>query len=79
MKTVEEIYTKKELHQHILDRPDSYIGSTKETTEERFVYDTENKKIIKKIIEYNPGMIKIFDEIQCIEFFLFIYFDFILS
>ena len=63
MKTVEEIYTKKELHQHILDRPDSYIGSTKETTEERFVYDTENKKIIKKIIEYNPGMIKIFDEI----------------
>ena len=63
MKTVEEIYTKKELHQHILDRPDSYIGSTKETTEYRFVYDEENKKIVKKIIEYNPGMIKIFDEI----------------
>ena len=46
MKTVEEIYTKKELHQHILDRPDSYIGSTKETVEERFVYDEKSKKVL---------------------------------
>lgn len=51
------------MHQHILDRPDSYIGSTKLTTEERFVFDNKTKKITKKIVEYNPGLIKIFDEI----------------
>lgn len=62
-KKVEEIYKKKNLHQHILDRPDSYIGSTKLTTEERFVFDNKTKKITKKIVEYNPGLIKIFDEI----------------
>ena len=65
-KKVEDIYKKKDLHQHILDRPDSYIGSITNTTEERFVYtkDVNNEvKIVKKVVEYNPGMIKIFDEI----------------
>ncbi|MFM2394301.1 MAG: hypothetical protein RLZZ546_2283, partial [Bacteroidota bacterium] len=62
-KQVEDIYKKKNLHQHILDRPDSYIGSTTITTENRFVYSEEEHKIIKKVVEYNPGLIKIFDEI----------------
>lgn len=60
-KKVEDIYKKKDMHQHVLDRPDSYIGSISTTTEPRFTFDSN--KIVKKIIEYNPGMIKIFDEI----------------
>lgn len=60
-KSIEEIYQKKDLHQHILDRPDTYIGSTKIVCEEQYVF--ENDKIVKKVIEYNPGLIKIFDEI----------------
>lgn len=60
-KTIEEIYQKKDLHQHILDRPDTYIGSTKLVTEDQYVFS--DNTIIKKCIEYNPGLIKIFDEI----------------
>lgn len=60
---VEEIYKKKDLHKHILDRPDTYIGSTKKTNEEKFVFDEETQKIIKKEVEYTPAFIKIFDEI----------------
>ena len=62
MKTIEQIYQKKDLHQHVLDRPDSYIGSIKKTTAEMWVA-TELDTIIKKNIEYNPGLLKIFDEI----------------
>ncbi len=60
-KTVEEIYQKKDLHRHILDRPDTYIGSNKIVCEEQYVIVDE--KIKKKIIEYNPSFIKIFDEV----------------
>lgn len=60
-KTIEEIYQKKDLHQHILDRPDTYIGCNKIVCEEQYTYD--NSKIIKKVVEYNPSLIKIFDEI----------------
>jgi DNA topoisomerase-2 len=60
---VEEIYKKKDLHKHILDRPDTYIGSTKKTNEEKFVFDEQTQKIIKKEVEYTPAFIKIFDEI----------------
>lgn len=63
MATVEEIYKKKDLHEHILTRPDMYIGSSKKTKDCLFVFDEESKKIVKKDIEYVPGLIKIFDEI----------------
>ena len=66
-KTVEEIYKKKELHQHILDRPDSYIGSRKSKTDKMWIYNTEGEeseaKICLKEIDYVPGFYKICDEI----------------
>ena len=65
-KTIEEIYQKKDLHQHILDRPNTYIGSIKNVCEDQFIYNDDgngSKSIIKKVIEYNPAFIKIFDEI----------------
>jgi hypothetical protein len=60
-KTVEEKYQKLTQIEHILKRPDTYIGDTKLQKEKQYVY--ENDKIIKKEIVYPPGLMKIFDEI----------------
>lgn len=54
-------YKKKDLHNHILDRPETYIGGTKKINEDLFVY--EENCIIKKNVNYCPAFIKIFDEI----------------
>jgi len=50
-------------HEHILKISDTYIGSTEKTTEDMWVYDEEEKKMIKKILTFIPGEYKIFDEI----------------
>ncbi len=49
--------------EHILARPDTYIGSVKQTTQVMDVYDFESKTIKTKIIKYTPGFLKIFDEV----------------
>jgi DNA topoisomerase-2 len=49
--------------EHILKRPDTYIGSTRITTNCMDVYDSEDKIIKSKIIKYTPGFLKIFDEV----------------
>jgi len=56
-------YEKKTLHEHILDRPDSYIGKIKSEFTDMHVYDHEKNKIVKKMITFVPGLFKIFDEI----------------
>jgi DNA topoisomerase-2 len=61
LKSVEEKYQKLTQIEHILKRPDTYIGDTKLQKEKQYVY--ENDKIIKKEINYPPGLMKIFDEI----------------
>ena len=69
-KTIEQTYKKLSQIEHVLLRPNIYIGSI--TTELRKVYiveDLENLddiKIINKITNYNSGYIKCFDEIQCL-------------
>ena len=60
-KTIEEIYQKKTPHEHVLERPGMYIGSIKNVTEAQWV--VKENKIVSEIIEYNPGLLKIFDEI----------------
>lgn len=62
-KTIEEKYQSKTQEQHILDRPDTYIGDIELQTENMFVYDETTKKIVEKNISYVPGLYKIFDEI----------------
>ncbi len=49
--------------EHILARPDTYIGSTKPTTQVMDVWDFDEKIIKSKIIKYTPGFLKIFDEV----------------
>lgn len=62
-KTVEEKYTKMSHLQHILEVPDTYIGSVLSVTDNTFVYDPETNRMIEKEITYNEGLYKIYDEI----------------
>lgn len=62
-KSIEEKYQKKTPIEHILDRPDTYIGDVKEQSDVLWTYDPENSMMIKKQVTFVPGLIKIFDEI----------------
>lgn len=55
-------YQKKTDKQHILDNPDTYIGSVENVDAETWVYDQETDKIVLKSIHYIPGLYKLFDE-----------------
>lgn len=62
-KTIEGIYQKKSQLEHILLRPDTYIGSVEPVTELMWVYDKEKEVMVQREIKYVPGLYKIFDEI----------------
>ncbi|XP_076765755.1 DNA topoisomerase 2 [Xylocopa sonorina] len=62
-KTIEGIYQKKSQLEHILLRPDTYIGSVEPVTEMMWVYDKEKELMVQREIKYVPGLYKIFDEI----------------
>jgi DNA topoisomerase-2 len=55
-------YQQKTDKQHILDNPDTYIGSVETVDSTMWVYDEAAKTIDFKNIEYNPGLYKLFDE-----------------
>ena len=61
--SVERIYQKKTQLEHILLRPDTYIGSVETIKQSMWVYDQDKKAIVNKEISYVPGLLKIFDEI----------------
>jgi DNA topoisomerase-2 len=60
-KTIEEMYQKKTQLEHILLRPDTYVGSIEKHTQNLWVY--ENDEMVQRSISYVPGLYKIFDEI----------------
>jgi DNA topoisomerase-2 len=60
---IEKTYQKKTQLEHILLRPDTYIGTTEKIREKMWVIDEKSGKMINKEIEYVPGLYKIFDEI----------------
>lgn len=62
-KTIEDIYQKKTQLEHILLRPDSYIGSIQKYTSPMYIWDQVTSKIVSQTITYVPGLYKIFDEI----------------
>lgn len=57
-----EQYQKKSDKQHILDNPDTYIGSVETVDANMWVFDNTTHKIVLKQIEYVPGLYKLFDE-----------------
>jgi DNA topoisomerase-2 len=48
--------------QHILDNPDTYIGSVENIDSDLWIMSDDNEKIIEKNISYIPGLFKLFDE-----------------
>ncbi|KAM4624510.1 DNA topoisomerase 2-alpha [Polymixia lowei] len=60
--SVERIYQKKTQLEHILLRPDSYIGSVEPVTQQMWVYD-EDVELNCRDVTFVPGLYKIFDEI----------------
>jgi len=58
-----ENYTKKEHEEHILDLPDTYIGSIDTETQSRWIFDPAIKRMVWKKIQFCPGFFKIFDEV----------------
>jgi DNA topoisomerase-2 len=48
--------------QHILDNPDTYIGSVETVDSDLWILNEAADKIIEKNISYVPGLFKLFDE-----------------
>ena len=49
--------------EHVLVRPNMYIGETSNVKDSLYIFDEESQTIKEKEIEYNAGLFKIFDEI----------------
>ncbi|XP_006156001.1 DNA topoisomerase 2-alpha isoform X1 [Tupaia chinensis] len=60
--SIERIYQKKTQLEHILLRPDTYIGSVELVTQQMWVYD-EDVGLNYREVTFVPGLYKIFDEI----------------
>jgi DNA topoisomerase-2 len=56
-------YKKHTHREHILELPDTYIGSTDTHPESRWVFDDASAKMVYRKVEFNPGFYKLFDEI----------------
>ena len=56
-------YKKHTHREHILELPDTYIGSTDTHAESRWLWDALLGKIVFKPLSFNPGFYKLFDEI----------------
>jgi DNA topoisomerase-2 len=56
-------YEKKTQLEHVLHRPDVYVGSMEETERQMLVFDMKARKVEFRAIKYIPGLLKLFDEI----------------
>jgi len=62
-KTATETYQKLTQLEHIIRRPDTYIGSVEKTDQKMWVFNKNEKMMENRTITYVPGLYKIFDEI----------------
>jgi DNA topoisomerase-2 len=58
-----EKYKKHTHREHILELPDTYIGSVASTPQDAFVVDAD-KFVFKTLNDFNPGFYKLFDELM---------------
>lgn len=56
-------YQKLSQLEHILKRPDTYIGSVEKHSAEQWIFNDTTKCMEKKVVSIVPGLFKIFDEI----------------
>ena len=59
---VRKTIPKKTDKEHILDNPDTYIGSVENVDTTSYIFDETTKNFINKSIFYIPGLYKLFDE-----------------
>ncbi|KAI0041498.1 type II DNA topoisomerase [Auriscalpium vulgare] len=62
-KSASETYQKLSQLDHVLLRPDSYIGSVEGITNHMWTYDSDTKRMALRDVRYVPGFFKIVDEI----------------
>ncbi|OAV87385.1 hypothetical protein PTTG_29452 [Puccinia triticina 1-1 BBBD Race 1] len=62
-KTASETYQKLSQLEHVLKRPDTYIGSVEPIRQFMWIFDKEKKMMVNKEISFVPGLYKIVDEI----------------
>jgi DNA topoisomerase-2 len=60
--TLSHKYQQKTDKQHILDNPDTYIGSIENVDANLWILNDASDKIVEKNIHYIPGLFKLFDE-----------------
>lgn len=60
--TLSSKYQQKTDKQHILDNPDTYIGSVEHVDSFVWLLDEQREKIVEKNIQYVPALFKLFDE-----------------
>ncbi len=56
-------YKKHTHREHILELPDTYIGSVETHEESRWVFNADTSKMGYHKVQFNPGFYKLFDEI----------------
>ena len=49
--------------EHVLARPDTYVGSIEKEWSTKWVLNKEKTSMVEKPLDYVPGLYKIFDEI----------------
>jgi DNA topoisomerase II len=59
-RNIEDIYQKKTQHEHIMLRPDTYIGSIQFDKQQLYVYNKDLQGIELREVTYVPGLYKIF-------------------
>ena len=60
-----QIYQKKDPLEHVLDRPDMYVGSTRLRSSDEFTAEKDNDgnfTIVKNTIKCSPAILRIFVE-----------------
>lgn len=62
-KTATEQYQKLTQLEHIIKRPDTYIGSVEMTEQQMWVFNSEKSEMEWRNVHFVPGLYKIFDEI----------------
>ncbi|CAO1613505.1 unnamed protein product [Sympodiomycopsis kandeliae] len=62
-KSASETYQKLSQLEHVLKRPDTYIGSVEQHKDKLWVFDPREQRMAYREISYVPGFYKIFDEI----------------
>ncbi|KAI0132281.1 DNA topoisomerase [Xylariales sp. AK1849] len=62
-KTATETYQKLTQLEHIIKRPDTYIGSVERTEQPMWVFNKESHQMEYRKVGFVPGLYKIFDEI----------------